>query len=200
MSKATHDRRLQSVVILSVVVLTIGVAIRFATVSAAPDDSALNRRATEGARRYATERVGLPPEKQGILDIDATRQAGIALTPSRPPSKDVVLADTPVVLTGILPLRENPYNRAQVAENQWHGYLNGRAVGVWAGITHNDAGQGMVGIAIANQSGAKDTYTEYLTPRKAGGVHITEVNGAIVSLLAKDGTTFVFDLQTMAFK
>ncbi|MHB8646673.1 MAG: hypothetical protein ACYDAR_12865 [Thermomicrobiales bacterium] len=38
------------------------------------------------------------------------------------------------------------------------------------------------------------------TPTKHGSVHITVVNGSLVTLVAADGTTFIFDDTTYTFK
>ncbi|MHB8646452.1 MAG: hypothetical protein ACYDAR_11760 [Thermomicrobiales bacterium] len=137
------------------------------------------------------------------MDKDATHAAGRVLTPPPPIStrdlKAVLPVSTPVILTGIFELGENPYRRGQPAINEWFGSLNGKAVAVYAGYLYSDSTQGLVGVATSQPDGTSDTYQEYLTPKKDGFVRITAVNGTQVSLIAKDGTTFTFDLGTRTF-
>ncbi len=107
---------------------------------------------------------------------------------------------TPISLTGIVDSRQNPFHRKQAAENSYFGSLNGEHIAIFAGASEKDTLQGVVGVARGQVgSNTDDVYQEYLTPTKHGWVRITAVNGSQVSLVAKDGTPFVFDLATRTF-
>jgi len=138
------------------------------------------------------------------VDKDATHVAGLVLTPPRPiathdPHATFPPLPTPTYLTGIFELRENPYRHSWAAINQWHDFVNGKHIGVYATSVYNDADQGAVGVSTADRDGTNDTYQEYPTPTKHGPLRIMAVNGTLFTLQAKDSTGFTFDLATRTF-
>ncbi len=119
------------------------------------------------------------------------------------------LPPTPTPALGVqINVWQNPWNPKQPADYLWRGYINGDLVTVWAGSTINllpgggveETQQGYVGVAVGTDlTGPNRNYHEYLTSKQAGTLKITAVNGTVVSLVAKDGTIFTFNLDTRTF-
>lgn len=149
----------------------------------------------------------LPPEKQTAAALKESKTADYAT--AHPQVVRILPTEThPPLPLGIQDKYPNWWNTKQRLENEWYGDLNGERVGVYAGVcptfsggeTIYDLQQGCVSVAVgAATSGPSLNYHEYLTPKKAGSVKITAVSGTRVSLVAKDGTTFTFDLDTRTF-
>lgn len=201
-----HRQSTRVAAISVAVLLAGGILIGLIAVNAATPESKVVQRATSSANYYATERARFSnaPAKQEIIDKDATHVAGVVLTPPHPipthdPHATFPPLPTPIYLTGIIASVENPYRRGQVAVNQWHDFVNGKHIGVYATSLYGDYDQGAVGVSTADRDGTHDTYQEYPTPTKHGPVQITAVNGTHFTLQAKDGTVFVFDLATRTF-
>jgi hypothetical protein len=154
------------------------------------------------AQHFATERAILPPAKQESLDSQATLVAKVALTPPKPPpTRDPQsVPSTATRLMGISDSQINPFRLKHPAQNSWFGDYNGEPIAVYAGSLYNDLTQGVVGVATGPAGDiAKDVYTEYPTPKRAGAVRIVSVSGTRLTLQTDDGTQFVFDYVTRAF-
>ncbi|MGI8690100.1 MAG: hypothetical protein ACR2M3_16095 [Thermomicrobiales bacterium] len=195
-------QRPRVVAICGATLLIVVVLIGLISVGAAPDTST-GKRATVLSQRYATERATLPPDKQAHDDIGATKLAVAILTPPRPVSlrNTPLPLPSPVPITGIVDSRQNPFHRKQAVENSFFGSLNSEHVAIFAGASEDDLMQGVIGVATGQEgSNSEDAYQEYLTPTKHGWVRITAVAGTQVTLVAKDGTPFTFDLNTRTFK
>lgn len=82
-----------------------------------------------------------------------------------------------------------------VIENVWFGLRDGEKINVYAGIHSTDPAQGLVHVFRFNGG----TETDYLTPIKAGSVHIVKGQNDRLVLLSTDGTTFYFDVPTLQF-
>jgi len=78
-------------------------------------------------------------------------------------------------------------------------YSDGVSIVMFAGSSVTDPTQGVVGMRKDNPSDGSKPSTLVNTPGKHGFVRITAVNGSVVSLVAKDGTTFTFDYDTLKF-
>lgn len=148
----------------------------------------------------------LSPEKQTAVSPQETKLAEYATL--HPEAARIAPTETSSPLPlGIQSKYPNWWNMKQRVENEWYGNLNGERVSVYAGVCPTflggeavyDPQQGCIGVAVGSRSVADADYHEYLTPRKSGAVRITAVNGTQVSLVAKDGTTFSFDLTTRTF-
>lgn len=159
---------------------------------------------------YATD-VHLDPTSASSLHRDATRRVEAATNFARnPPTKDpntptpIPTVDHPASRTGIIAGSlpdEDSYvfaNKA-IIDNFYRAFPNSSEFVVAAGASKGDPQQGFVGVAITQKNGLVVLNTS-LTPTKHGSVHITAVNGTIVTLVATDGTSFTFDDTTYTFK
>ncbi|MHB8644335.1 MAG: hypothetical protein ACYDAR_00940 [Thermomicrobiales bacterium] len=146
----------------------------------------------------------LPPGKQTYIAIGAART--IELATAHPEWRNIPPTDTPgTPIVGIQYKYPNAWNMHADVSNEWFGTVNGQPIAVFAGTDSTwdargivyDSGQGYVAVGVGKIT--DNNYHEYLTPTKHGGVKITAVNGTMVSLVAEDGTTFTFDLDTRTF-
>ena len=159
---------------------------------------------------YATD-AHLEPTFASSLHRDATRRVEAATNFARnPPTKDpntptpIPTVDHPASRTGIItgPLPDEDsftFANTAVIENFYRAFPNSSAFVVAAGASKRDPQQGFVGVAAAQKTGLVVLNTS-LTPTKHGSVHITAVNGSLVTLAAADGTTFTFDDTTYTFR
>jgi hypothetical protein len=95
-----------------------------------------------------------------------------------------------------------PFRPDAVIENYYRDVADNFAFEVAAGAAKGDPQQGFVGVATYNHpigfgQGAQGMRAiNKTTPPKHGSVHITRVDGPVVTLVAKDGAVFSFDFQT----
>jgi hypothetical protein len=167
-----------------------------------------------GAQNAATKPTvrpfvaSLPPGKQTAAAVGESKTAEYAT--AHPGKVQIQPSETPAPLpVGIQSKYPNWWNMKQGFENEWFGSLNNVRLSVYAGSVatmKSDGGvaedpqQGYVAVAAGTDvNGPHRDYQEYLTPTKHGAVKITAVNGTLVSLVAKDGTVFTFDLATRTF-
>ncbi len=153
----------------------------------------------------------LDPTKANIVHRDATARITAATQFARnPPTRDPNTATPfptvihPISRTGIIPgplpgEDDFPFRHDATVENFYRIFLDNRIFVVAAGATQTDPLQGFVGVAAYNKTGLQPL-NKSLTPTKHGSVHITAVNGSLVTLVAVDGTMFVFDDTTYTFK
>jgi hypothetical protein len=82
-----------------------------------------------------------------------------------------------------------------VIQNMWTGELANHSYGasVWAGSLHSDPTQGLVLVMIEGP-----VFT-YLSPVKAGSLHIVAEQNLRLTLLSTNGTTFYFDVPGQTF-
>jgi len=129
------------------------------------------------------------------------RITAVALTPTQPPVPFPLVTARPVDLPlGIDDYRPGALHGCDcVFNNHWRGRTNGQYIDVYAGaggldFLHLDQGILMVETSTLNLSDHSLDF--YLTPIKAGPVHIVSVDGLRLTLLSTDNTQFVFDADT----
>jgi hypothetical protein len=110
--------------------------------------------------------------------------------------------------TGIIsgPLMDGdgvPFLYDAVIENFYREFANNFMFVVAAGVAQGYPREGFVGVASENHligfsQGAQGlrALNKTVTPTLHGSVHITHVNGPLVTLVAQDGAVFYFDYQT----
>lgn len=119
---------------------------------------------------------------------------------------NITMSQNPGSVTGIIfgPLSREydlVFRDRAIIENFWCTYNtpgNNMFV-VVAGAPVGDPSQGFVGVAVWQKTGLR-LLKSTVTPTKHGSVHVTAVNGSLVTLVAADGTTFVFDYVTYTFR
>jgi hypothetical protein len=152
--------------------------------------------------------ASMPPAKQTYAALGQTKTAEFATT--HPEAKNIPSTATHgPSIQGLARKYPNPSNMNLPIENEWYGAINGRGVALYAGyfaITYpdgrevRDEQQGYIAVDIGPATpGPGQNYHEYLTPTKHGALEITAVDGTKVSLVAKDGAIFTFDLDTSIF-
>ena len=92
-----------------------------------------------------------------------------------------------------------PLPRIVEVTNSWRDYVHGQYFVVWAGALGADPQQGVVVVADQEMTATTPLPQPIKTPTKHGKVRITAVNGSLLTLVADDGTMFVFDLTTRTF-
>jgi len=164
----------------------------------------------------------LPPEKQAVLNHEATAQADGA---KRAPTKDTdsnrvatraaLTRPTPeatyTIATGIayfLPPRDT-LPKSFAMSNMWQNKIKDQWILLYAGslvsqTTPNPGKleQGILYIfTILSEdiAGRHPKIENYLTPAIVGSIKITKVEGLNFTLLAEDGTIFTFDLSSHKF-
>jgi len=105
---------------------------------------------------------------------------------------------TPGWEKGIVSNDESP-SADYVVRNRWSGTVRGKQVVVFAGASASDAAQGVVLVQQRSDDGSADAPQPYVTPSKAGAVHVVAVQGTRLTLEADDGTSFAFDVATLHF-
>ncbi len=151
----------------------------------------------------------LDPTNAAIAHRDATARVEVATTFARNPVKAPTHTPPPNVIqpgevvgliAGPLPPDYGPAFRSDaIIENFWRQFPNDNLFVIVAGAVKSDPQQGFVGVATFQKTGLV-ALNKSLTPTKHGSVHITAVNGSLVTLIATDGTTFIFDDTTYTFK
>ncbi len=107
------------------------------------------------------------------------------------PLQRMQAGDGTIIATGLAPFPGSVYR----FENRWVMETPARTIIVYAGASTTDPAQGLVVIG-SNPSGVDGAFP---TPTKAGAVHVAGADGQRLTLAATDGTTFVFDVATLAF-
>ncbi len=152
--------------------------------------------------------ASMPSAKQTYGALGQTKTAEFVTT--HPEAKNIPPTDTPSPpIQGFFRKYPNSFNMKLPMENEWYGAINGRGVALYAGYFATiyadgrivpDQQQGYLAVEIGPATpGPSLDYHEYLTPTKHGALEITAVNGTQVSLVAKDGTTLTFNLDTRTF-
>jgi hypothetical protein len=147
-----------------------------------------------------------------IVHRDATKRVTAATAYARnPPTKDphtptpIPTSDNPENRVGIFsgpPFApdDRPFREDATIENFYRSFPNNDMFIVVAGVAKDDPQQGFVGVAQAQIKGGMIALNKSRTPTKHGSVHITAVNGSLVTLTASDGTIFTFDYNSYTFK
>jgi len=134
----------------------------------------------------------------------ATTQAKIAdgslvvPTPSGPPTPNP-LAPTPP--RGIFEGFGGPFSPSEFdVHNMWQDEIDGYWWVIYAGADGQDHTQGLlVAYKIIQRVPTETQGGRYTTPNKTGYLRITSVKNMLVSVVAQDGQTFVFDLTKRAW-
>ena len=105
-----------------------------------------------------------------------------------------------------------PLNSIYRIKNQWHEDINGLHITVYAGGRQSDSAGGDAllsdlswpGILVLTVTDGNGNYLaeksgEYWTPRNAGPVRVVSANGDKLTLVAVDGTSFIFDVVNRQF-
>ena len=101
---------------------------------------------------------------------------------------------TSTPITGIVSDFSPPFPAAQfTVTNMWQNFVNARLVHVYAGASGSDPSQGMVIVQTEGVDGSPGNFS-LETPVKAGAVRIVAVSGTKLTLQARNGATFIFDV------
>lgn len=152
--------------------------------------------------------VGTPsdPTRQAFEIRRATYYTGAILTATAHPSyvanssaiASLAPQPTPTVQVGVIEDRASP-DRTSYVQNRWQGDLgNGQMITVFAGSLKSDPSQGVVLIYRGQVNGAFGIPTVVQTPARHGSVRIVGVAGTVFTLMAVDGTTYLFDRSQLA--
>ncbi len=162
----------------------------------------------------------LPPRKQEIwLQEWAEYATAFASTPLPPQPfipttpEPTVLSDVPRKAAGVGTIVEEsqaPFpGSVYHFENQWYTEVGGKVIEVFAGAQRGDGAvdlprpwQGLVIVVISTPDYSRffpGEGCEALTPVKVGPVRIVNGKGWQLTLVAEDGTTFVFDVAACQF-
>jgi hypothetical protein len=149
----------------------------------------------------------LPPEKQATLQREAealaAAQAGLRpakdvtkLPEARPDEPRLLpLQRTPAGAGTIVESGLAPFGSGFVVENRWYEQRGAEQLIVYAGGSRADPSQGVLAVALTTSRGGGF----YPTPTKAGSVHVVAAVGERLTLISKNGATFVFDIPTRSF-
>jgi hypothetical protein len=96
-----------------------------------------------------------------------------------------------IIETGLAPYPGSIYR----FENRWVMETPARAIVVYAGSWVADPAQGLV-IVDSSPRGVGGAFP---TPTNSGAVRVVDADGQRLTLVAVDGTTFVFDVAALAF-
>jgi hypothetical protein len=152
----------------------------------------------------------LPPDKQAVLDGEAT-QIAMARNAPQPPKgglgapPDVIPTpghpvSVPRFAAGqgtIVETGWSPVSKAYEFENQWGEESRSEALAVYAGAVRHDPSQGIVVVLMAKIRTGKDGY--YPTSTRAGSVRVVGAVGERLRLMATSGAQFVFDVPTRQY-
>jgi hypothetical protein len=160
-----------------------------------PTDARLNPTTAAQLHRDATARVEVATRVARDPASRATYPPTLVVTESdRLKNSGAIIAGT------VSPDYSRPYGDDLVIENYYAAYANDVLFVVVAGSVKGDAERGFVGVATTQVKHGLVSDNRSFTPTKHGSVHITAVNGSLVTLVATDGTTFTFDYATYTFK
>jgi len=147
----------------------------------------------------ASSQGPIPAAKRDREAKDASRRFGRrAPKPSDTRAPRPAQSSTPGWEKGIVDDDESPSSDYAI-RNRWVGTVHGSDVVVFAGASASDASQGLVVVQQLAGDGSASDPQAFVTPTKAGPVHVTTVHGSRVTLVADDGTTFTFDAATLRF-
>lgn len=90
---------------------------------------------------------------------------------------------------GTPPVRSSQFK----ATNEWVGDINGKLTALFAGAETQNAKQGVI---VFQQPGDDLAPDFYRTSGLDGALTIISVNGSVLTLKAKDGATYTFDIAT----
>ncbi|MHB8647327.1 MAG: hypothetical protein ACYDAR_16200 [Thermomicrobiales bacterium] len=160
---------------------------------------------------FATD-AHLDPTRTAYLSFLATTYVDLATNAARattgPPTPTPLPSEAPSfqrtgIISGPLPIGDDRVFRNDATiENYWRAFTSPYGPYMFvvaAGVRQDDPQQGFVGVALY-QHNALESLNKSPTPTKHGNVHITAVNGSLVTLVAADGTVFTFDDTTFTFK
>ncbi len=164
----------------------------------------------------------LPAEKRAIVQDEYQKCLEAAKTPSSL-RESKPMPDTPKLIEYESSIFRRKAGNGTIVEtgfsafpssywikNQWYSEQNGQQISVFAGAQRSDLGGGqslekpLPGLLIVevNEPGGKifpDERGEYFTPQKVGPVRIVDAGGMKLTLVAENGTVFVFDVSTRQF-
>jgi len=96
-----------------------------------------------------------------------------------------------IIETGLAPYPGSLYR----FENRWVMETPGRAIIVYAGASATDPTQGLVVV----DSSPRGIGGDFPTPTKSGAVHVADADGQRLTLVAADGTAFIFDVAALTY-
>lgn len=157
----------------------------------------------------------LPADKRAALERSDQARTGGAATQTgsvRPPDVPNVITPTrgqsasvagqPAGAGHIISSGEVPPTQKQSLRvaNRWvEASANPDAsIAVFAGALKQDPSQGVLYVWPGPASSSPGGF--YVTPSKSGSIHITNADGHRLTVLAEDGTTFIFDTNSRTFQ
>jgi hypothetical protein len=127
--------------------------------------------------------------------LRATTQAKIADGSLVPPTGYAPLPGPtdPPPPRGIIEGASGPFSSSDfVVQNMWQDEIDGIWVVIHAGANGDDRKQGALSVVRRLPTGIKGG--RYPTPQKSGSIRIVAVKDTLVSVIAEDGSTYIFDL------
>lgn len=171
--------------------------------------------------QWFSYRKGLPEEKRAIAEEEYKNCVNARKTPSpvgvekaipsAPPGGiKLTVVSRPAGIGTILEASFSPLNSVYRIINQWHGDIDGMQIVVYAGGRRSDAEigdpdekswPGIVVLAVKDSKGnfVSEKGGEFWTHQNVGPVRIVDATGNQLMLVAKDGTSFVFDVMARQF-
>ena len=172
--------------------------------------------------QWFSYRKGLPEEKRAIAEEEYRNCVNARKTPSpvgaakaipsAPPGgiSELSVVSRAAGAGAIFETSFSPLNSAYRIINHWQGDIAGQQTVVYAGGRRSDAKSGDVsggswrGIVVLAVKDSKGDYIgekggEFWTPQDVGPVRIVDATGSQLILVAKDGTSFAFDVVTRQF-
>jgi hypothetical protein len=145
----------------------------------------------------------LPPPKATFLAQEQLTNVALAtvlaLTPTvPPPPPPTATATLALWATGILNTGDSvSFGGVYTFQMGWIGIVNNEYVVVYAGAYRNDHDQGVLVVrTVALSTEPLTGPDEYMTPVRAGAVSVVAVESLRLTLQARDGQQFVFDVGT----
>jgi hypothetical protein len=172
--------------------------------------------------QWFSYRKGLSVEKRAIAEEEYKNCVNARETPSpvgitkaipsAPPGgiNKISLVSRPAGKGTILETSFSPLNSIYRIINQWRGDIDGMQIVVYAGGRRSDAESGDVnerswpGIVVlvvkdSNGNYIDDKGGEFWTPQNVGPVRIVDAISNQLTLVAQNGTSFLFDVTTRQF-
>ena len=102
--------------------------------------------------------------------------------------------------SGVSDTREAPIAKGVIeVTSVWNDLVAGTHYSVYAGVSPDDPGQGVVVVQTYSVSGAPLRDDDYLAPPGAGSLHIDSAVGQQLHLTGGAGKTYVFNVDTRTF-
>lgn len=158
----------------------------------APTDAERKQAIAEQLDQANAKQRANAPKPAGADAVDKASDT----TRTRQPSGPASLAWD----SGVSDTREAPIAKGVIeATSVWNGTVAGTHYSVYAGVSPDGRGQGLVVVQTYSASGAALREDDYLAPPGAGSLHIDSAVGQQLHLTGDTGHTYVFNVDKRIF-